>query len=507
MAPVHHATVAHEVAPHHTVAHHATAVAHHVAPHHAATVAHHEVAPVHHATVVAPAHHGTVGHYEALHQDADHHVTVVEKQQKHHTTEEDHHLSETHHDEDPKFHRMTSEYIHGHEYDTYHLQDKKHQPVHFTVTRPEERDVVSKGAYYHAHPREVGPSYPHHDEHHYYETEVDHQQWDTRAVHEPLLAYHHDRVYDDEYTPKLGHYQYELDGDEYGHNMEIESVHETVAHHEVPRHHVYAGAEPEYDSWEHDLKHREHYSNDESSENYFAGDEPVQHYAPGEGTHFAHDPYARYGHGGYYEPYGSHHSYGYGYVYNSSPEEDKVDVADSTHEVVVDHHPVVVHGDHNVEQMDREHHSEHPSEHHDAERLHDMTHDHLVHGHHDAHYDEQEQFYDSPMHHGGLHGRYEDPMAHEGGHSYYEDEEHVPHFTHHSEEPLTHTEEYYYGAPIHHYHHDYHHTDVSHSCWKKAYGRTAGEPFSSCPDDKEKDGALCYPYCESGYSGVGPVCW
>lgn len=157
-------------------------------------------------------------------------------------------------------------------------------------------------------------------------------------------------------------------------------MHETTAHHELPRHHVYAGAEPDFDSWEEDLHHREYYSNDE----------PVLHYAAGEGTHFAHDPYASYGHGGYYEPYGSHHSYGYGYAYNSAPEEDQVAVADTTttHEVVVDHHPVVYHGDHNVEQMDREHHSEHPAEHHDAEQLHDMTHHAIEHGHHDTHYDE-----------------------------------------------------------------------------------------------------------------------
>ena len=66
---------------------------------------------------------------------------------------------------------MTSEYISGHEYDTYHYEDMKHKPLHFTVTRPEEHDVVTKGAYYHAHPEEVGKSYPHHHEHHYYEVE------------------------------------------------------------------------------------------------------------------------------------------------------------------------------------------------------------------------------------------------------------------------------------------------------------------------------------------------
>ena len=102
-----------------------------------------------------------------------------------------------------------------------------------------------------------------------------------------------------------------------------------------------------------------------------------------------------------------------------------------------------------------------------------------------SHYKE-EHFYDNPKDHGGLHEAHVDPMAvaYAGVIPFYEDEE-----------PLTDTEEYYYGAPLHQYHHDYHHTDVVHSCWKKAYGRTAGEPMSTCPADHEKDGALCYPHC------------
>ena len=44
-------------------------------------------------------------------------------------------------------------------------------------------------------------------------------------------------------------------------------------------------------------------------------------------------------------------------------------------------------------------------------------------------------------------------------------------------------------------------------CWKQAYGRGVGKAISSCPDDKEKDGALCYPFCRDGFNGVGPVCW
>jgi len=59
---------------------------------------------------------------------------------------------------------MTSEYTHGHEYDTYHYEDSKHLPHHFTVTRPEQEDIIEKGSYYHAHPEQVSPSYPHIDD-------------------------------------------------------------------------------------------------------------------------------------------------------------------------------------------------------------------------------------------------------------------------------------------------------------------------------------------------------
>ena len=45
------------------------------------------------------------------------------------------------------------------------------------------------------------------------------------------------------------------------------------------------------------------------------------------------------------------------------------------------------------------------------------------------------------------------------------------------------------------------------TCWLKAEGRGVGKPISTCPADKEKDGALCYPFCRDGYNGVGPVCW
>ena len=116
-----------------------------------------------------------------------------------------------------------------------------------------------------------------------------------------------------------------------------------------------------------------------------------------------------------------------------------------------------------------------------------------------SHY-EEEQFYDDPMQRGGLD---EDSWTSAGTYPYYEDEQGQAHYIERSDEPLTHSEGYYYGAPLHRFFHD----EVSQSCWKKAYGRTAGEPLSSCPADHEKDGALCYPHCQEGYSGVGPICW
>lgn len=42
---------------------------------------------------------------------------------------------------------------------------------------------------------------------------------------------------------------------------------------------------------------------------------------------------------------------------------------------------------------------------------------------------------------------------------------------------------------------------------KDSYTRSAGRPLSSCDSNEEKDGALCYPKCKSGFNGVGPVCW
>ncbi len=41
---------------------------------------------------------------------------------------------------------------------------------------------------------------------------------------------------------------------------------------------------------------------------------------------------------------------------------------------------------------------------------------------------------------------------------------------------------------------------------KESYGRGAGTPLG-CSGTEDKDGALCYPKCNAGYSGVGPMCW
>ena len=43
------------------------------------------------------------------------------------------------------------------------------------------------------------------------------------------------------------------------------------------------------------------------------------------------------------------------------------------------------------------------------------------------------------------------------------------------------------------------------SCWRDSFGRGGGESVSDCASNQDKDGALCYPKCQEGYSGVGPV--
>lgn len=45
-----------------------------------------------------------------------------------------------------------------------------------------------------------------------------------------------------------------------------------------------------------------------------------------------------------------------------------------------------------------------------------------------------------------------------------------------------------------------------HSYAKHSYGRGAGNPMT-CASGQEQNGGLCYPLCNQGYYGVGPVCW
>ncbi|MHC4837040.1 MAG: hypothetical protein ACYTF3_02470 [Planctomycetota bacterium] len=42
---------------------------------------------------------------------------------------------------------------------------------------------------------------------------------------------------------------------------------------------------------------------------------------------------------------------------------------------------------------------------------------------------------------------------------------------------------------------------------KASYGRGVGQVPSRCPSGLELDGLLCYPPCNDGFYGVGPVCW
>lgn len=40
---------------------------------------------------------------------------------------------------------------------------------------------------------------------------------------------------------------------------------------------------------------------------------------------------------------------------------------------------------------------------------------------------------------------------------------------------------------------------------KDSYGRGAGVPMGC--GSEQYDAGLCYPYCNNGYNGIGPVCW
>jgi len=43
-------------------------------------------------------------------------------------------------------------------------------------------------------------------------------------------------------------------------------------------------------------------------------------------------------------------------------------------------------------------------------------------------------------------------------------------------------------------------------CWKKSFGRGAGEVLSVCPSGKEQIGALCYSSCPANYERFGFDC-
>ena len=130
---------------------------------------------------------------------------------------------------------MTSEYIHGHEYDTYHYEDSQHNPQHFTVTRPTEHDVVIKGSYYHAHPEQVEMSYPHsyygHDE-----------------------GYHH---YDDSWSHPSSHYEGYHDEDESNFEWEVPA-----------EYHADSEWYTSHDGGDHHDLHEDHYDHDDHNEDY-----------------------------------------------------------------------------------------------------------------------------------------------------------------------------------------------------------------------------------------------
>lgn len=45
------------------------------------------------------------------------------------------------------------------------------------------------------------------------------------------------------------------------------------------------------------------------------------------------------------------------------------------------------------------------------------------------------------------------------------------------------------------------------ACWLQTKIRGVGRPITSCPEGLDQSGLLCYPPCEEGWKGVGPVCW
>ena len=48
-------------------------------------------------------------------------------------------------------------------------------------------------------------------------------------------------------------------------------------------------------------------------------------------------------------------------------------------------------------------------------------------------------------------------------------------------------------------------TDLS--CWLSAQGRGVGKMRTVCPAGEERKARICYPLCDEGYTGRGPLCW
>ena len=48
-------------------------------------------------------------------------------------------------------------------------------------------------------------------------------------------------------------------------------------------------------------------------------------------------------------------------------------------------------------------------------------------------------------------------------------------------------------------------TDMS--CWIGASGRGAGKMRNKCEEGEERKARICYPVCDDGYFGRGPLCW
>lgn len=44
-------------------------------------------------------------------------------------------------------------------------------------------------------------------------------------------------------------------------------------------------------------------------------------------------------------------------------------------------------------------------------------------------------------------------------------------------------------------------------CWKNSTERAIDSKGLHCDSSDELNGLLCYPLCNDGYYGVGPVCW